>query len=158
MEEAWLKWADLAKERIVLTVEVKKVPKLEADVVDLQKTIIELRNIHQTEIERLRSIHQAETERKDAFYESENVWVLKELHASYNAKLPWFIYGTVQVWLLGCCDETERIAHRDPKPSSEDAAVPTRIADMSEPINAGEARGWKEASRADCLNLRWWLT
>ena len=124
LEEARLKWVDLAKERIVLTVEVKKVPKLEADVVDLQKTITELRNIHQTEIERLHSIYQAETERKDAFYESENVRVLKEPHASYNAKLPWFIYGKVRVWLLGCYDETERIAHRDPKPSSEDAVVP----------------------------------
>ena len=50
LEEALLKWADLAKELIVLTVEVKKVPKLEVDVAELQKTIIELCNIHQTKI------------------------------------------------------------------------------------------------------------
>ena len=35
LEEAWLNWVDLAKEHIVLIVEVKKVPKLEADVADL---------------------------------------------------------------------------------------------------------------------------
>ena len=35
LEEARLKWVDLAKERVVLTVEVKKVPKLKADVAKL---------------------------------------------------------------------------------------------------------------------------
>ena len=63
-------------------------PKLEADVADLHKTITELRSIHQTEIEILRSIHLAEIKPKDAFCESEKVRVLKELQASYNANLP----------------------------------------------------------------------
>ena len=67
LEKARLKWIDLAQERIFFTAEVKTVLKLEVDVVDLQKTITELRSIHQIEIKRLHSIHQAEIERKDAF-------------------------------------------------------------------------------------------
>ena len=35
LEEARLKWADLAKECLALALEVKKVPKLEADVTAL---------------------------------------------------------------------------------------------------------------------------
>ena len=85
-----MKWADLAKERLVLAVEVKKLPKLEADVTALQKTVFELRgshqakietlhDSHQAEVERLCSLHLAEIERKDAFYEAEKVRVLSEL-------------------------------------------------------------------------------
>ena len=66
---------------------MKKVPKLEANVAELQKTITELCSIHQTKIEILCNIHQVEIEHKDAFYESEKVQVLMELQASYNAKL-----------------------------------------------------------------------
>ena len=47
---------------------MKKVRKLEVDVVELEKTITQLR-----------SIHQAELERKDAFYEAEKAKVSKEL-------------------------------------------------------------------------------
>ena len=88
MEEARLKWADLAKERVVLLSEVKKVSKLEDDVTELKKLISELHNIHQAEIERLRSLHLAEIKCKDSFYEAEKVRVLSELQSSYNAKLP----------------------------------------------------------------------
>ena len=37
LEEDRLKWVDLAKERLALVPEVKKVTKLEADVIALQK-------------------------------------------------------------------------------------------------------------------------
>ena len=36
LEEAWQKWADLAKERVDLAVEVKKVTKLEVRVDELK--------------------------------------------------------------------------------------------------------------------------
>ena len=136
----------MAKECIVLTVEVKKVFKLEADVAELQKTIIELHNIHQTKIERLCSIHQAEIERKYAFCESEKVRVLKELHASYNAKLPGLYAEQSEYGYWVGYDEAEQIAHRDPKPSSKDASKPTCNVNIVEPNRRGEARGWKEAS------------
>ena len=87
LEKAQLKWVDLAKESAILSPEVKKVSKLEADVTKLQKTISELRNTRQAEIERLRGIHLAEIERKDAFCEAKKVRVLAKLQASYNAKL-----------------------------------------------------------------------
>ena len=84
----------MAKERVVLAIEAKKVLKLEADVAELQKTISELRNAHQAKIEGLYSSHQAEVERsrnlhiveierKDAFYEAKKVRVLLELQVAY---------------------------------------------------------------------------
>ena len=45
LEEAWLKWVDLAKECTALTVEVKKVPKLEAEVDELKQTILRSRGL-----------------------------------------------------------------------------------------------------------------
>ena len=98
LEEAWLKWANLAKEWAALAVEVKMLTKLEADVAELQKTISELpiahqdkieglRKTHQAEVERLCSLHSTERERKDSFCEVEKVRVLSELQASYNKKL-----------------------------------------------------------------------
>ena len=53
----------LAKEILVLVAEVKKLPKLEADVTTLWKTISEMHGSHQAEIEILRGTHQAEVER-----------------------------------------------------------------------------------------------
>ena len=98
MEEAQLKWVDLAKERLALAVEVKKVSKLEADVTAFQKTITELcgshqdeiktlRGEHQIEVERLHDLHSTEIEYKDAFYEVEKVRVLSKLQPLYNGKL-----------------------------------------------------------------------
>ena len=63
LEEARLKWVDLAKERVALAAEVKKVPKLGADVTELRRTISELHNAHQAELEGLRNTHQAKIER-----------------------------------------------------------------------------------------------
>ena len=63
LEEARLKWVDLAKERVVLVAEVKKVPKLEAEVDELKQNISKLCNVHQAEVERLRTAHRAEVER-----------------------------------------------------------------------------------------------
>ena len=48
LEEARLKWVNLAKEHVVLTDEVKKELKLKVIVAELQKTIFEPRNIHKT--------------------------------------------------------------------------------------------------------------
>ena len=90
LEEVGLKWADVAKERAALAVEVKIVPKLEVDVVELRKTIAKLHTSHQGEIEGLhiahqakveilRSLHSAEIESKDSFCEAEKVQVLSEL-------------------------------------------------------------------------------
>ena len=39
LEEAQLKWADLAKELVVRIAKVKKVRKLDADVAELEKSI-----------------------------------------------------------------------------------------------------------------------
>ena len=47
LEEAWLKWAHLAKELAALTVEVRQVSKLEAEVEGF-------RAIHEAEFKRLR--------------------------------------------------------------------------------------------------------
>ena len=90
LEEAGLKWADLAKERAALAAEIKMVPKLKVDVVELRKAIAKLRTAHQGEIEGLhsahqakveilRSLHSAEIESKDSFCEAEKVQVLSEL-------------------------------------------------------------------------------
>ena len=46
-----MKWVDLAKEHAALATNVKKVLKLEADVVMLQKAISKLRIAHQAKIE-----------------------------------------------------------------------------------------------------------
>ena len=46
LEEARLKWTDLAKERVALTSEVKKVPKLEVEVDELKHTISKVRSVH----------------------------------------------------------------------------------------------------------------
>ena len=46
LEEAQLKWVDLAKELLALAPEVKKVPKVEADVIALQKIIFKLCGSH----------------------------------------------------------------------------------------------------------------
>ena len=46
LEEAWLKWANLAKEHAALAVKVKQVPKLEAEVEELKQTIAKLCNVH----------------------------------------------------------------------------------------------------------------
>ena len=84
LEEARLKWANLAKEWAALAAEVKLLPKLEADVAELRKTISELHTAHQVEIEGLHKTHQAEVqrlrnphsmeiERKDSFCEAEKV-------------------------------------------------------------------------------------
>ena len=63
MEEARLKWADLAKECASLAAKVNMVPNLEADVVELRKIISKLCTAHQDEIKGLRKTHQAEVER-----------------------------------------------------------------------------------------------
>ena len=63
LEQAQLKWADLAKERADLAAEVKNVPKLEAEVDELKQNISKLRNVHQAELEGLCISHQAEVER-----------------------------------------------------------------------------------------------
>ena len=87
LEEARLKWADLTKERASLVVEVKLLPKPEADVAELQMTISKLCTAHQAKIEGLHRIHQAKVgrlcdlhsakiEHKDSFYEAEKVRVL----------------------------------------------------------------------------------
>ena len=88
----------MAKERLALVVEVKKVSKLEADVTALQKAISELcgshqveiktlRGPHQVKVERLHDLHSMEIEYKDAFCEDKKVRVLSKLQASYNGKL-----------------------------------------------------------------------
>ena len=46
LEEALLKWTDLAKERAALTSEVKKVPKLEVEVDELKHTISKVCSVH----------------------------------------------------------------------------------------------------------------
>ena len=46
MEEARLKWANLAKEHNVLATQVKKVPQLEAKVEELKHTVAILRGVH----------------------------------------------------------------------------------------------------------------
>ena len=113
MEEAWLKWADLAKELSVLSSEVKKVSKLKANVIKLKNTISNLRNTHQTEIERLYDIHLAEIEGKEAFCEAEKVQVLLELQASYNAKLLGVYQAQFEQGSWFGCVEAKRIAHGD---------------------------------------------
>ena len=75
LEQARLEWAKLPKERTAWIANVKKTRKLEADVVDLEKSITQLR-----------SIHQADLERKDAFCEAKKAMIATELQASYNAK------------------------------------------------------------------------
>ena len=57
LEEAQLKWVDLAKESAVWTIEVRKVQKLKANVVELEKSNSQLRSLHQAEVERLCIIH-----------------------------------------------------------------------------------------------------
>ena len=90
MEEARLKWVDLAKERAALAAKVKMVPKLEADVVELRKIISEfctahqaeikgLCKTHQAEVERLCDLHSVEIERKDSLCGAEKVRVLSKL-------------------------------------------------------------------------------
>ena len=56
---------------------MKKMKKLEVDISELEKSLSQLRIIHQAEIER-----------KDAFCEVEKAKVTTELQASYNAMLP----------------------------------------------------------------------
>ena len=46
LEEARLKWTDLAKEHAALTFEVKKVPKLEVEVDELKHTISKVRSVY----------------------------------------------------------------------------------------------------------------
>ena len=87
MEETRLKWFDLAKKKVYLATEVKKVPKLEVEVDELKQNISKLRNghqaevkglctAHQAEVERLRGLHSTEIERKNSFCEAEKLWVL----------------------------------------------------------------------------------
>ena len=59
LDEAQLKWVDLAKERADLTSEVKIVPKLEAKVDELKQNISKLRSVHQAEVEGLHTTHQS---------------------------------------------------------------------------------------------------
>ena len=77
LEEARLKWTESSKDSVVWTAEVKKVMKLEVDVVELEKSLSQLRSIHQVEIQR-----------HAAFGEAEKAQFATELQASYNAKLP----------------------------------------------------------------------
>ena len=96
MEEARLKWVDLAKEHVALATKVRQVSKLEAKVDELKQTMAKLRRVHQAgfraahdaEVERLRGLHSTEIERKDAFCEAEKVLVLSEVQASCISKLP----------------------------------------------------------------------
>ena len=127
---------DLAKERIILAAEVKKVLKLKIDVAELQKTITELHNIHQTKIKRLHSIHQAKIESKDTLCESDKVRVLKEQHVSYNVKLSGLYAKQCEYAYWPGYDEVERIACGDPEPSSKDATTPTRNTYIAKPIGS----------------------
>ena len=90
LEEARLKWVDLAKEHVALATKVRQVSKLEAKVDELKQTMAKLRKVHQAEVEgfraaheaeveRLRGLHSTEIERKDAFCEAEKVLVLSEV-------------------------------------------------------------------------------
>ena len=67
LEKARLEWVEHLKERIAWVADVKT-RKLEADVVELEKSITQLR-----------SIHQAELERKDAFCKVDKARIATEL-------------------------------------------------------------------------------
>ena len=69
---------------------------------------------------------------------------MKELQASYNAKLPGLHVEQYEYGYWVGYDEAEWIGCEDPKPSSKDVVVPTRSVDIAEPISArleGSLRG-----------------
>ena len=67
LEKARLKWVDLA------SAEVKKVPKLKAELEELRQNISKLRNIYQTKVEGLCTAHQAQVERLRGLHAAENI-------------------------------------------------------------------------------------
>ena len=52
LENSWMEWIELLKERTAWVVDVRKMRKLDADVAELEKSITQLHNIHQVELER----------------------------------------------------------------------------------------------------------
>ena len=77
LEKARLEWSTLVKKCAAWAVDAKKMRKLEADMVEMEKAM-----------SHLRSIHQAKMERKNAFCEAEKEKVSKALQETYNAMLP----------------------------------------------------------------------
>ena len=124
MEEARVKWVDLEKELATLVVEVRQMPKLEVEGFRVvHETKVErLQSSHQAEVERLCGLHSTKIERKDAFCETEKVWMQFELQASYISKLPGLYDEQYELGYWVDYAEVERIAHKDPKPSSDDAS------------------------------------
>ena len=86
-------------------------------------------------------LHLAEIERRDSFCEVEKVWVLSELKASYNEKLPGIYQDQCElVYWIGYA-EIEWTTHSDQEPSTEDVVKPMHSTESSDPSHAGEARG-----------------
>ena len=90
LEEAQLKWTNLAKERADLVAEVKKVSKLKVELDELKQNILRLCNVHQAEVkglhtahqvmvERLHGLHSEDIECKNSFCEVERVRVLSKV-------------------------------------------------------------------------------
>ena len=148
LEEAQLKWANMAKKHLALAIEVKKVLKLEANVTTLKKTIFKLHGshqveietllyMHQVEVERLCDLHSAEIEHKDYFWETGKVQVLSKLQASYNAKLPRIYQDQYELGYWAGYVEAERVACGYLELSSEDAPKPTRSMESVESSSEG---------------------
>ena len=78
-------------------------------------------------------------ELKDAFCEVEKVWVLSELQASYNAKLPGVYQAKFEQSYWSGYVEVEVITRGDPEPSTKDAIEPTRNSEYIESSGVGES-------------------
>ena len=133
LEEARLKWADFAKETIIWISKVKKVRNMEADVTGLEKSISQLRSVHQTEIER-----------KDVFSESEKAQVLTKLQASYNAKLLGMYVQQYAYGYLNGYVEVERLIGGDREPPTRDITKPAHNADSAELSRVREGQDRQE--------------